>query len=519
MRAIDFFDKGVALDPQAPAFWTEACEYSYAEMKVMADRIGAGITARSAAADPHVAVYSPNDPRAFGCMLGGFRAGGVWVPINARNAVESNIDFMNAAEAEWLFYHSTFAEPVQRMRSEVHTLRHFVCIDDDCGDDPSLATFMQREGAGPVPDVPHARDRLATVMGTGGTTGKSKGVMITNQMWETMIAIGWMIMPCEETPVHLVVAPLTHGAGALTLMLLPRGAKNVILDKAEPAAILRAIEQHRVTHLFLPPTAFYNLLAQPEVRDFDYSSLRYFLVAAAPVSPEKIKEGISVFGPVICQCWGQAESPFFLTWMPPTDFVEACRPGGNEKRLWSCGKATILCQVETMDEEGRLLPTGQRGELVARSNLVTPGYYKNTAATAEISAFGWHHTGDIGYRDEDGYFYIVDRKKDMIVSGGFNVFSAEVEHVVNGHPAVEDCVVIGVPDAKWGEAVKAVVKLKAGHTAAADEIIALCKEKLGGVKAPKSVDFVEDLPRSPVGKVLKRAVRERYWQGQKRAVS
>ncbi len=518
MRLIDFFDKGASIAPLAPAFVTEAQRYTYAEMKVMSDGIAAGLVHDGSGSSPHVAVYSPNDPRAFACLLGGLRAGGVWVPVNARNAIEANIDFMNTAEADWLFYHSTFAEQVRQLRAQVPTLRHVVCIDRDDGDAPSLGAFMRQQGDGPVPDVLHERDRLATVMSTGGTTAKSKGVMITNQMWETMIAIGWTIMPCDVTPVHLVVAPLTHGAGALTLMLLAGGAVNVVPEHADAGAIMRAIEQHRVTHLFLPPTAYYNLLAHPNVRDVDYSSLRYFLVAAAPVSPDKIREGIDVFGPVICQCFGQAESPFFLTWMPPRDFVEACQPGGHAKRLWSCGRATVLCQVEVMDESGQFLPAGERGELVARSNLTTPGYYKNPAATAEIQAFGWHHTGDIGYRDEDGYFYIVDRKKDMIVTGGFNVFSAEVEHVVNGHPAVEDCVVIGVPDAKWGEAVKAVVKLKPGCNASPEEIITLCKDKLGGVKAPKSVDFIDDLPRSPVGKVLKRAVREQYWKGRQRAV-
>src|SRR5512139_265621 len=307
MRVIDFFDKGAALNPGAPAFVSGTREYTYAEIKAVSDRVAAGIISRTGALAKHVAVYSPNDPRAFACMLGGMRAGGAWVPVNARNAVESNIDFMNTAEAEWLFYHSSFAEPVQRIRTAVPSLRHLVCIDRDGDRDPSLTTFMEKEGTGPVPDVPHERDRLTTVMSTGGTTAKSKGVMITNHMWETMIAIGWTIMPCDETPVHLVVAPLTHGAGALTLMLVARGAKNVLLEHSDAASIMRAIEHQRVTHLFLPPTAFYNLLAHPDVRRFDYSSLRYFLVAAAPVSPEKIRSGIDVFGPVICQCFGQAE--------------------------------------------------------------------------------------------------------------------------------------------------------------------------------------------------------------------
>jgi acyl-CoA synthetase (AMP-forming)/AMP-acid ligase II len=175
-------------------------------------------------------------------------------------------------------------------------------------------------------------------------------------------------------------------------------------------------------------------------------------------------------------------------------------------------------RVEVMDDEGRLLPRGQRGEIVVRGGLVMKGYYKNPQATEEASTFGWHHTGDIGVIDEDGFVYIVDRKKDMIISGGFNVFPSEVEQVLWSHPAVQDCAVIGVPDEKWGEAVKAVVELKPGATAAADELIALAKDRLGGVKAPKSVDFVATLPRSPVGKVLKKDLRATYWTGHDRKI-
>jgi acyl-CoA synthetase (AMP-forming)/AMP-acid ligase II len=167
---------------------------------------------------------------------------------------------------------------------------------------------------------------------------------------------------------------------------------------------------------------------------------------------------------------------------------------------------------------GKLLPRGERGEIVVRGSLVMKGYYNNVEATAEASAFGWHHTGDIGVIDEDGFVYIVDRKKDMIISGGFNVFPGEVEQVLWSHPAVQDCAVIGIPDEKWGEAVKAVVELKPGMTVEADELIRLAKEKLGGVKAPKTVDFVDTLPRSPVGKVLKKTLREPYWVGHERKI-
>jgi len=190
----------------------------------------------------------------------------------------------------------------------------------------------------------------------------------------------------------------------------------------------------------------------------------------------------------------------------------------NRHRLASCGKISPFMRLEVMSDDGKILPHGERGEIVLRGGLIMKGYYKNPEATKEASTFGWHHTGDIGVIDEDGFVYIVDRKKDMIISGGFNVFPSEVEQVLWSHPAVQDCAVIGVPDEKWGEAVKAVVELKPGAKATPDELIALAKEKLGGVKAPKSVDFLAALPRSPVGKVLKKDLRATYWTGHERKI-
>jgi len=224
-----------------------------------------------------------------------------------------------------------------------------------------------------------------------------------------------------------------------------------------------------------------------------------------------------VFGPVLTQTYGQAEACMICTFLSPEDHVAALETN-KRHRLASCGRISPLVRLETMDDQGRVLPRGERGEIVVRGALVMKGYYNNPQATEEASAFGWHHTGDIGVIDEDGFVYIVDRKKDMIISGGFNVFPSEVEQVLWGHPAVQDCAVIGVPDDKWGEAVKAVVELKPGTTASAEELIALARDKLGGVKAPKSVDFIAALPRSPVGKVLKKTLREPYWAGRERKI-
>ena len=270
--------------------------------------------------------------------------------------------------------------------------------------------------------------------------------------------------------------------------------------------------------LYLPPTAIYALLASPAVKAYKLSSLRYFLYGAAPMAPEKLRDCLKTFGPVMCQMFGQTETLFPIAYLSPRDHLGDDGQPADGNRLTSCGRAAPFALLGIMDDQGALLADGEIGELVVRSNSVMAGYFKNPEETARANAFGWHHTGDIGYRDERGFYFVVDRKKDMIVTGGFNVWSIEVEKVIQSHPAVMDCAVIGVPDQKWGEAIKAIVELKPGQKASEDELVALCKEQIGSVKAPKSVEFVTTLPRSAVGKVLKRELRDRFWQGQARRV-
>jgi acyl-CoA synthetase (AMP-forming)/AMP-acid ligase II len=321
-----------------------------------------------------------------------------------------------------------------------------------------------------------------------------------------------------KPPVHLCAAPMTHAAGVVALSLMGYGATNVVMNGVQLPELMANIETYGVTNLFLPPTAIYVMLAHPEVRNFDYSSLDYFVYAAAPMSVDKLREAIEVFGPVMAQSYGQAEAPMICTYLPPEAHVEAIA-GNKAHRLASCGQPALLTPVEIMDDDGAVVPVGERGEIVVRGALVMKGYYKNAEATAEVTtADGWHRTGDIGLKDADGFVYIVDRKKDMIISGGFNIYPSEIEQVIWSHPAVQDCAVIGVPDDKWGEAVKAIVELKPGARADADEIVALCKRELGSVKAPKSVEFWDELPRSAVGKVRKKDMRDKYWAGRDRAI-
>ena len=516
MRLIDFFDRGVALDPTRLCLKDATVVRTFGEVQKRSYRIANFIHGLGIGPERMAAVYSPNSAVAFECVLGIVRGANVWVPINARNVVAENAYILDNCDVEVLFYHSEFEDNVAAFRRDCPKIQHYVCIDRVGAGAPFLEDAIA-DSPETDPDIPERRDAPISIFSSGGTTGRPKGVLWTNLVWETMIANFYAAMPTRKPPVHLVIAPMTHAAGGVGIMLMAAGATQVILPGFDAAKVVSVIETDGVTHLFLPPTAIYVLLAHPGLREHDFSSLEHFIYAAAPMSVERLKECLDVFGPVMTQTFGQAEAPMLCTFLSPDDHAVIGDPA-REHRLASCGRPTLLTPVAIMDDDGRLLGPDERGEIVVRGNLVMPGYYKNPYATREVSGHGWHHTGDIGFKDRDGYVYIVDRKKDMIISGGFNVYPSEVEQVIWAHPAVQDCAVIGVPDDKWGEAVKAVIELKPGATVTEDEIIQLCKDKVGSVKAPKTVEFWDSLPRSPVGKVRKKDIRESFWKGQTRAV-
>jgi acyl-CoA synthetase (AMP-forming)/AMP-acid ligase II len=520
MRPIDFFDRGVLLDPER-AFTIDASgtATSHAAAQALSHRTALAMLDAGFAAGRHAAIYSPNDTRAFDALLGIFRAGGAWVPINARNAVAENAFILDNNDAGFLFYHSSFAENVEIIRQQCPKIKTYVCLDRDDGETPGFDRFVA-PFSGTAPDFPDRPEAICGIFSSGGTTGKPKGILWTNRVVETMIAAMCAHMPPKpgKPPVHLCAAPMTHAAGVVALSLMGYGATHVVMNGIQLPELMANIERHGVTNLFLPPTAIYVMLAHPDVRKYDYASLDYFVYAAAPMSVDKLREAVEIFGPVMAQTYGQAEVPMICTYLSPEAHVEAIA-GNKAHRLASCGQPALLTPVEIMDDDGAIVPVGDRGEIVVRGALVMPGYYHNAAATAEVTtADGWHRTGDIGLRDADGFVYIVDRKKDMIISGGFNIYPSEIEQVIWGHPAVQDCAVIGVPDDKWGEAVKAIIELKPGATADAAAIIALCKTELGSVKAPKTVEFWDALPRSAVGKVRKKDMRDRFWQGRDRTI-
>ncbi|WP_308467075.1 AMP-binding protein [Rathayibacter soli] len=534
MRLSDYLDKGASLGADAPCFTTNGQSLSYADVQQSSVDIAAALRASGVASGDTVAILSANDPVAFATVFGISRVGAVWSPINPRSEASEDRELLDRFDCTTLIYQSSFTELVATILPGLPKITTVVCLDGPTelgvmfadwiaagrpesarlagttagGASADGATAGQATAGGATAESVRGElvDDLAMIVGTGGTTGKPKGVMLTTRNLETMTAIVLMSYPFRGRPVYLALPPLTHAAGVLCFPILALGGEIVIMPKPDIHEWVDLVERHHVTHAFLPPTLIYMLLADPLLDQRDLSSLQCFWYGAAPMSTARLEEAITRIGPVMAQLFGQTEAPMMISTMAPREHFQA--DGTLDRgRLASAGHAAPLVTVAVMDESGAILESGERGEIVIRSALVMAGYYKNPDASAEASKFGWHHTGDIGYVDADGYLFIVDRAKDMIITGGFNVYSAEVEQSIMRFPGVRDCAVVGLPDDKWGEQVTAVVQPDADARVDTEQLRLFVRGELGSVKAPKQIEVWANLPRSKVGKVLKSEIK------------
>lgn len=506
MRLVDYLDKGASLGGDAPCLVCDGRTWTYDEVRDLAGQVASALAGRGVRPGDKVAILSSNDPVAFTCVFGISRAGAVWCPINPRNEADENRELLDLFDCSVLIFQASYADLVDRIRGDLPKVTTLVCLDAEVDGALGWEEFLA-SGVHEV-DEP-ADDDLALIVGTGGTTGRPKGVMLTGANIETMTALTlvgypWPARPAR--PTYLALAPLTHAAGVLCFPVLTQGGSIVVMRQPDVAGFLGNVAEHRVTHTFLPPTLIYMVLDHPDLAGTDLSSLQCFWYGAAPMSAKRLEEALTRIGPVMAQLFGQTEAPMMISTMAPADHFRADGSIAHE-RLSSAGRPAPLVTVSIMDGDGTVLPQGERGEIVVRSSLVMRGYYKNPEATAEASAHGWHHTGDIGFLDEEGFLHIVDRAKDMVITGGFNVYSTEVEQALMAHPAVADCAVVGLPDDKWGERLTAVLQLRPGQSVEVGEVQAFVKERIGSVKTPKQVEVWADLPRSKVGKVLKTEVK------------
>ncbi|HJY74104.1 MAG TPA: AMP-binding protein [Streptosporangiaceae bacterium] len=359
-----------------------------------------------------------------------------------------------------------------------------------------------------VADLPP--DHIGGLTYTGGTTGKPKGVIGTTGNIATMTSIQLAEWEWPENPRFLMCTPLSHAGAAFFTPTVVKGGSMFVLGKFDPAEVLKVIEEQRITATMLVPSMLYALMDHPDSQTRDLSSLETVYYGASAINPVRLAEAIRRFGPIFAQYYGQSEAPMAITYLAKADH--------DEKRLTSCGRPTLFARVALLSDDGKPVPQGEPGEICVSGPLLAGGYWHLPEATADTFKDGWLHTGDMAREDEDGFYFIVDRVKDMIVSGGENIYSTEVEDALATHRAVEEVAVFGVPDPRWGETVYAVVFGRTQVTP--DELIAHCRERIAGFKVPRYVELrTEPLPKSAAGKILKRDLRERHWAGQQTQIS
>ena len=494
---------------------------SYRALGTQAARLAAGFGALGLRRGDRIAFLMANCAEYVACEYAVARLGATRVPLAVLLGEDDHAYMMNFARCRTLVYHAKFAERVRAMLPRLETVERFVCVG-------AAAALVLPPGhlrleallASDAPEVPALDidpEEIAGIYFTGGTTGRPKGVMLSHRSWFHTYAqelIDFAVAPRE---VFVFATPLTHAGGCLLLPVLLRQGRCVILDHFEPELLLATIERERATATLLVPTMIYLLLDHPRRDAFDRSSLRNVLYGAAAIAPERLKQALQVFGPVFTQFFGQTEAPMTLTALAREDHL-VDDPAREQEVLTSAGRAIYGVQIRLIDEAGRDVAAGEAGEVIARAPNLMSGYLDNPEATAAAVRDGWLYTGDIARMDAEGLITIVDRKKDMIVSGGFNIFPRKVEDALFEHPAVRQAAVIGVPHEKWGEEVKALVVLQPGAAAEADELIDFVKTRKGSLMAPKSVEFVDAIPLTNLGKVDKKAIRTRYWGGRTRNV-
>ncbi len=488
---------------------------TFAELDARASQVAQGLIALKQKPGARVGYLGKNVDRYFEVLLGAFKARVVIVGVNWRLAVPEIAYVLNDAGCEVLYVAKEFYAAIEKALPECPKLKTIIAMDG--GHEPWPDYEAWRAAQPPTdPMLPIADDDDVIQLYTSGTTGHPKGVMLTNANYLSIFHISNELAFGDYAPgdVVLVAMPFFHVAGVnIGLLSLAQGAYGLVLEEIDPQRILKLIETKKVNHAFLVPAVILFLMQQPNARQTDFSSLRTISYGASPIAEDLLRTAKAVMGCQFVQLYGLTETTGGGTCLRPEDHDPALG------KLRSCGRPAPSFEVRVVGADEHPLGPREVGEIQIRSPGIMKGYWNKPEASAKALEGGWFRTGDAGYFDEDGYLYIHDRVKDMIVSGGENIYPAEVENAIFGHPAVADVAVIGVPDEKWGEAVKAIVVRKPGLEVKASDLIAYARDRIAGYKLPKSVDFVDALPRNPSGKILRRELRAPYWEGRTRQVN
>ena len=490
-------------------------ELTYAEFNARASRLANGLNRLGVQQGDNVAVLMYNCPEMLESMFACFKAGFGTIPINFRLHPREFAFIINHSEAKVVIISSEFNETIIDLRDDIPQVSCVISVADARESLLDYETVLSAE-LDQFEDADVAPDDVAWLFYTSGTTGQPKGAMLThrNLLGMTMNFYADMCPGFGPNDVALHAAPLSHGSGCYALPSIGKAAANVILEAKsfDPEQVLKTIETYRVTNTFAAPTMIKLLIDSPAVDQYDHTSLTALSYGGAPMLVEDLMQAMEKLGPCLVQLYGQAESPMTITYLSHDDHVLDGNPD-QMKRLASAGIPRTNVEVKIVDADGNEVPPGEMGEIVTRSDLVMRGYWRDPEATAETLRNGWLHTGDMGYIDEYSYLFLLDRSKDLIISGGENVYPREIEEVIVQHPAVREVAVIGVPDPVWGESIKAVVSLVPEGKVTERELIDFCTNHIARYKRPKSIDFVEQLPKNNYGKIVKRELRAKYWEG------
>ena len=490
---------------------------TYAELNQRVGQLAQSLRTFGVRPGERVAIVQRNGPALYETLFACLRVGAAAVPINVRLHPDEVAFICQDSGTKVLVATGEYAASALRAREQMPELQ-LVGVESIPG---ALDYHALLSAADPVTsDAEVLPDDLAWLFYTSGTTGKPKGAMLTHRNLLAMLMNYFAdVYPLTPEDVVLHAAPLTHGSGLFGLPAIAKGATSVILHTPsfDPQTVFTLIQHLRVTTIaFLAPTQIKMLLNGP-YQSYDLSSLRCIPYGGGPMYVEDMKQAVEAFGPVLVQIYGQGEAPMTISYLRREEHMTHGDPVA-ERRLASAGISRTDVEVRIVDDDDHEVAIGEIGEIVARGSVVMAGYWDRPDATAATLRGGWLHTGDIGMMDAQGYLYLLDRMKDMIISGGNNIYPREIEEVLLKHPAIYEVAVIGVPDPLWGESVKAIIALRSGMTVTEEEVNALCRQHLASYKKPRTVEFVPELPKSAYGKILKRELREQYWQGRARRI-
>lgn len=455
-----------------------------------------------------VAVLEYNCHRHIEIFFAAAKTGMLIVPLNYRLTGKELSFIINDSGAATLIFGKDFLDTISLIREDIKFVKNFIYIGNEIVKMENYENVILNSSPD-EPDVDVNESDPVTLIYTSGTTGVPKGVVMTHKNWFVTTTNMAAELDINQNDVTLHVKPFFH-VGPIWPMLshFYAGGANIIIKAFEPQALLEAVENESVTNINTAPVMILWLLDYPNLKKYNLKSLRLLVYGASPMPVEILKRALSVFGNIMTQSYGSTEG-LVLTRLEPNDHI---LEGSKEEvqRLGSCGKEAFNVKVKVVDDNSHEVKPGEIGEIIAKGKQITTGYWKRPDETAKTIKDGWFYTGDLATVDNKGYIYIVDRKKDMIISGGENIYPREIEEVIYKHPAVSEVSVIGVPDSTWGESVKAIIVAKAGKIVKENEIIEFCKNNLAGYKKPKSVEFVADMPRTPTGKILKRELKDKY---------